>query len=107
MIQSIKSNSGCTLQSHPRMEKRIHPPCRFVADPWCSLQIGEPRHLHPPRRAEVVEQCALACRTDAGNLVQLALPDVLRAPRAMRADSETMRLVAQPLQEIQHRIARR
>ena len=46
-------------------------------------------------------------RSDAGDLVERALGEVLLAARAVRADGEAMRLVAQPLDEIERRIARR
>ena len=73
------------------MEMRVHPPCDLVADTRRRLQIRESGHLHPARRAEVIEQRTLARRTDTGNFVQLALPDVPRSPRAVRADREPMR----------------
>ena len=75
--------------------------------PGRGLQVAEPGHLHPARRAEMVEQRALAGGADAVDLVQLALPERLRAAGAVGGDGETVRLVAQPLQEIQHRVARR
>ncbi len=56
--------------------------------------------------AEMMQQGALAAGADARHLVERRLGDVGGAPRAMRADGEAMRLVAQPLQEIEHRIAR-
>src|SRR5882724_3922696 len=58
------------------------------------------------QRAEVPQQGALAGRTDAGDLLQARLADVLLALLPVRADGKAMRLVAQPLHEIQHRIAR-
>src|ERR1700727_586921 len=88
------------------MKMCVHAPCGFVADPRRGLQIRKPRHLHAPRRTEVVEQRSLARGADAGDFIELALPNVLRASRAMRADREAMRLVAQPLQEVQHGITR-
>ena len=80
------------------MEMRIHVPGRLVADAGRGLQVRKSRHLHPPRRTEVVEQRTLAGGTDTGDFVQLARLDVLRPPRAVRGDGKPMRLVAQALQ---------
>src|SRR6516162_5192254 len=65
-----------------------------------------PRALDRLERPEMVEQRALASRADAGDFLQPRLADVAPAPDAVRADREAMRLVAQPLDEIEHRIAR-
>ena len=83
----------------------IHPPCGFPADPRRGFQIGQPRHLHPARRTEMVQQSALAGGANAGDLVDLALPDGLRTPGAVGRDGEAVRLVAQSLEEIQNRVA--
>src|SRR5262249_23564924 len=56
--------------------------------------------------AEVREQRALALRADAGDVVERVDTDGLAALGAMGADGEAVRLVAQPLNEIEHRIAR-
>src|SRR5262245_57567396 len=53
------------------------------------------------------QQCALPGWTNAGNFLQPGLADVALAPLPVRADREAMRLVAQALNEIEHRIARR
>ena len=45
----------------------------------------------------MLQQRALAGRADAGNFLQAGLADVALAPRAVRADREAVRLVAQPL----------
>src|SRR5665811_1792388 len=55
----------------------------------------------------MAQQRALAGRPDARNFLQAGLADVLLAPRAVRADGEAVRLVAQPLDEIEQRVARR
>src|SRR5690349_16361630 len=57
--------------------------------------------------AEMQKQRALAAGADAGDLVERALDHLLLAAGAMRADGEAMDLVAQPLDEIEHRIAHR
>ena len=53
------------------------------------------------------QQCAFAGRADAGDLVKRVAGEVGLAARAMGADSEAMGLVAEPLDEVEHRIARR
>ena len=82
------------------MEMRVYPPRRLAADPRRRLQIRQPRHLHPPRRAEMVQQRPLPRRADSRDLVQLTLADRLGASGAVRGDGEAVRLVAQPLQEV-------
>ena len=54
----------------------------------------------------MLEQRAFAARADAGNLVEGIGADGLAALGAVGADGEAMGLVAQPLHEIEHRIAR-
>src|SRR5262249_37144880 len=56
--------------------------------------------------AKVLQERALAGRPDARDLLQAGLAQVLFAPGAMRADRKTMRLVAQPLDAIEDRVAR-
>ena len=53
-----------------------------------------------------MQQRALAVCADAGHFVERRASEFVGAARAMSADGETMRLVAQPLQEVEHRIAR-
>ena len=53
------------------------------------------------------EQRALARRADAGNFVERAFAHRLFALGAVRADGEAVRLVAQTLHEVQHRIVGR
>src|SRR5262245_42838441 len=54
----------------------------------------------------MVQQRPLAGRADAGDFLQAGLADVAPAPDAVRPDCETMRLVALPLHEVEHGIAR-
>ena len=70
-------------------------------------EIGQARALDRFQRAEMAQQRALAGRPDPRDFLQAGLADVLLAPRAVRADGEAVRLVAQPLDEIEQRIARR
>ena len=54
----------------------------------------------------MMQQRLLAPGADPGDLVERRMPDRLRSPGAVGADGEAVRLVAQPLQEIEHGIAR-
>ena len=57
--------------------------------------------------AEVVQERALAGRADAGDLVERVLHHLALALRPVRADGEAVRLVAQALDEVERRVARR
>ncbi len=70
------------------------------------FEIGQAGVSNSLGRAESLQQGALARRADAGDFIQGAAGEVFLAARAMRADGEAMRLVAQPLDEIKRRIAR-
>src|SRR6185312_9567731 len=74
------------------------------ADAVDALEIGEAGARDAARRAEMMQQRLLALAADAGNLVERRHADLLGAARAMRADGEAMRLVAQALQEVEHRV---
>src|SRR5579864_2010441 len=80
--------------------------CDGFADAGDALDLGEAGARHRAGRAEMVQERVLALGADAGDLVERRLPDRLRALGAMRPDRKAMRLVAQPLQEIKHRVAR-
>ena len=69
-------------------------------------KIGQRGALDRLERSEMMEQRPLAGRADAGDFLQPGLADVAPAPDAVRSDRETMRLVALPLHEIEHGIAR-
>src|SRR5262249_48630047 len=69
-------------------------------------EIGERGALDRLERAEVMQQRALAGRADTRDLLQAGLADVAAAAHAVRAHRESMRLVAQPLHEIEYGIAR-
>ena len=88
------------------MEMIINLFCDGFADAADPLDLGEPGARHGSRRAEMMQQRVLALGADAGDLVERRAPDRLGPLGAMRADREAVRLVAQPLQEIEHRIAR-
>src|SRR5437763_4599498 len=53
------------------------------------------------------QQRALTGWPDAGDFLQTAFAQIAFAARPMRTDGESVRLVAQALDEIKHRIARR
>src|SRR6187455_538417 len=78
----------------------------FFVDAGNVFKVRHRRPLDRLQGAEVAEQRAFAHRADAGDLLQAGLADVLLALLAVRADGEAMRLVAQPLHEIEHRVAR-
>src|ERR1700704_4079187 len=69
------------------------------------LDVLERRHGHGAGTAEMMQQGALAARSDARHFVERRARDVGRATCTVRADGEAMRLVPQALQEIEHRIA--
>src|SRR5262245_571674 len=69
-------------------------------------QIGGRGALDRLEGPEMLQKRALAGRADAGDFLQPGLAQVLFAAGAMRADGESMGLVAQALDEVEHRIAR-
>src|SRR5580704_10821599 len=93
--------------SRPLVKKFVYPPRRFGTDAFDLHQVGDRGALDGFQRAEVVQQRALARRPDAGDLLQARLAHVARPARPVRADGKTMGFIAQPLDEIEHRVARR
>src|SRR5258707_7804318 len=91
----------------PLVKKFVNPPRRFGTDAFDLHQVGNRGALDGFQRAEVVQQRALARRSDAGDLLQAGLAHVTCAARPVRADGKAMGLIAQPLDEIEHRVARR
>src|ERR1700685_528666 len=91
----------------PLVEELVNPPRRFGADAFDLHQVGDRGALDGFERAEVMQQRAFARRSDAGALLKAGLAHIARPAGAMRADGEAMGLVAQPLDEIEHRVARR
>src|SRR5438046_2481786 len=92
--------------SRPLVEKVIDLAGGLGADPRHLGEIGESGTLDRLERPKVTKQRALAGRPDAGDLLQTRLADIAPSPRAVRPDGEPVRLVAQPLDEIQQRVAR-
>src|SRR5579863_3002756 len=76
------------------------------ANPADALDFGKPGAGNGAGRAEMVQQGLLAASADPGDFVKRRAPKRFGVPGAIRADRETVRFVAQPLQEIEHRIAR-
>src|SRR5215471_4369657 len=79
--------------------------CDSFADAGGALDLRETGAGNGTGRAEMVQQRLLAAGADARDLVERRPADRLRPPRAVGADGKAMRLVAQPLQKIQYRIA--
>src|SRR5260370_37500320 len=95
------------FSSRPLMKELINPPRRFGTDAFDLHQVGDRGALDGFERAEVMQQRAFARRPDAGDLLQAGLAHIARPARPVRTDGETMGLIAQPLDEIEHRVARR
>src|ERR1043166_6349059 len=76
----------------------------FRADAGDLREVGDRGTLDRLETAEVPQQRAFAGRADAGDFLKPRFAQV--APAPLRADREPMRLVAQPFDEIEHRIAR-
>src|SRR5271156_4454859 len=89
--------------SRTLVKKLVNSACRFVADAVDLHQVGHRGALNGFKRAEVMQKCALARRADAGNLLQPGFAQVGGPPRPVGADGKTMRLIAQPFDEIEHR----
>src|SRR4051794_15224488 len=88
------------------MEKLEYLACTLGADAWNLGEIGDRCGFDCFQRAEVMQQCAFARRTDSFDLLQAGLAHVLFAKLSMRTDDKAMCLVAQPLDEVEHGIAR-
>src|SRR6186997_243776 len=92
--------------SRPLVEEIVDLAGGFGADPRYFGEIGDSGALDRLERPEMAEQGALAGRADAGDLLQAGLADIAPSPCAVRPDGEPVRLVAQPLHEIEQRVAR-
>src|SRR4051812_25108651 len=97
---------GNSWLSRPGVEKIENAACAFGADARHLAEVGDGSALDFLQRSEMMQQRPLARRADARDFLQAGLADVLLAQLAVRADHKAVRLVAQPLDEIQHRIAR-
>src|SRR5882762_121973 len=88
------------------MEMLINLFCNAGRNSIDLLEFDEPGARNASRRAEMVEQGLLAPGADPGDVVEQRMADALAALGPVRADGETVRLIAQALQEIEDRIAR-
>src|SRR5579885_3503648 len=100
---SARRRLGCPLL----VEELIYLSRRLRIDSRHLRKVGQARTLDRLQRAEMAQQSAFARGTNSRNLLQASLANVFLAPRAVRADGKAVGLVAQPLDEIQQRIARR
>src|SRR5271170_4336260 len=89
------------------VEEFVDAPGRFSADTIDLHQVGDGGPLDCLEGTEVMQQRPLPRWADARDFLQAGLAQVAHAARPMRTDRKTMRLVAQPLDEIKHRITRR
>src|ERR1700735_972874 len=87
------------------VEKFVNSPRRFGADTIDLHQVGDRRPLDRLERTEVVQQRPFPRWADARDFLQAGLAQIAHPARPMRTDRETMRLVAQPFDEIKHGIA--
>src|SRR5258708_3178870 len=78
-----------------------------AANPFHFRDVVYRRRLDAAQSAEVLDQRLAALGADAGDLVQHRSGARLAAPRAMADDRETVRLVADRLDEVQPRMHRR
>src|SRR6516165_9224181 len=81
----------------PLVEEFINPSRCFGTDTIDLHQIRDRSALDRLEGAEMMQQCALACRADAGDFLQTGFAQVAHAARPVRTDCEAVRLVAQPL----------
>src|SRR6266849_2338925 len=97
---------GAHATSHrPLVEEIVDLAGGLGADPRHLGEVGGGGTLDRLERPEVAEQRTLAGRPDAGDLLQTRFADIAPSPCAVRPDGEPVRLVAQPLNEIQQRVA--
>src|SRR5262249_45237136 len=92
--------------SRARVEEVVDLARGFSADSGHFGEIGRRCPLDRLEGSEMVEQRAFAGRADAGDFLQSRLADIAPAANAVRAYREAMRFVAQPLDEVEHGIAR-
>src|SRR6266849_6368028 len=88
------------------VEEIVDLPGGLGADAWHLGEIGERCSLDRFEGSEVMQECPLAGWAYARDFLQAGLADVASPPLPMRTDRKSMRLVAQPLHKIEHRIAR-
>src|SRR6185437_421234 len=101
-----KTSSLVPFLARLGVEKLENLACALGADARDLAEVGDRGPLDLLQRSEVKQQGALAGRADTGNFLQTRFANVFLAQLAVRADHETVRFVAQPLDEIQNGVAR-
>src|SRR5215470_1574939 len=71
-----------------------------------AFEFAEPSASRRAPRPEMVEQRLLTASADPGDFIERRSTKSLGPLGAMRTDGKSVRLVTQPLQEVEHRIAR-
>jgi hypothetical protein len=87
------------------MEVVINLFCYSFAYEGNAFELPEPGPGNRSRRAEMVQQCLLAASADTADLVEGGAPEGLRSLGAVRTDGEPVRLITQPLEEIENGVA--
>src|SRR3954451_1397676 len=88
------------------MKKIINFARSFSIDAGHRRQVGWRRPLDRLERSKMLEQRPLAGRPNPRNFAQARFTDVAPPATAVRADRKAMRLVTQPFDEIENRVAR-
>ena len=83
------------------MQRGMDLPADLRGDAGNALQLLGRRLEQPLRRAEVLDQRSLASRADAGQCVEDRFAGLRIAAAAVEAEGEAVRLVADPLQELE------
>src|ERR1700751_4884572 len=96
----------CTVSAGPLMKKVVNFARDLGADPLHLLKIRRRGAFDRLQGPEMLEERALAARTDPGDFLQPGFADVAAAARPVRAYRKAVGFVAQALHEIEHRIAR-
>src|SRR5690349_21419923 len=112
MVQRIEAScsasrslSGRYTPSALAMEEAVDHLGERIGDARRGLEVGEAGVGHRLGRAEVREEGALPCGADARNLVERGGAGLGGALLAVGADREAVGLVAQALDEVEHRVA--
>src|ERR1700728_289622 len=87
------------------VEEFVNAPGRLSAHAVDLHQVGNRGALDRLERTEMVQQSPLPRWANARDFLQARFAQIAHAARPMRPDRKTVRLVAQPLDEIKHRIA--
>src|SRR2546423_3562350 len=91
--------------TRPVVKKVINFARRLGADAGNFGEIRLGRTFDGFQCAEVLQERALARRSDAGDFLQPGFAHILLAASPVRSYGKAVRLVAQPLHEVEHRVA--